>query len=335
MNNYILSLKEKYQNNLTILAHHYQKQEIVDLADKVGDSLELAQKIPELKTKYLIFAGVHFMAETAVILAQKHQKVFLPVPNASCVMANTAPYKKVKKILELLNEEKKVIPLAYVNSSASIKALCGEYGGSVCTSANAEKMLLWALEQADGVLFLPDKHLGLNTAQKINLPPSKITILNIKNKYSMQLDKNKTLFLWPGVCAVHFKYKVKHIEKARKSHPDAKVIVHPECSPQVVEQSDMAGSTSMLIKYVNSLPKKSKVYIGTEENLVQRLARKYKGQKEIFSLFPSFCSNMNKINLKTLEYLLKNLKNLAPVKVDEHIAKLSFKALSTMLKVCQ
>ncbi|MDQ7031297.1 MAG: quinolinate synthase NadA [Desulfonauticus sp.] len=327
----IVQLKEKYKEHLTILAHHYQAKEIVQLADFVGDSLELARIIPSLHSKYIIFAGVHFMAETTAVLARPNQHVFLPTPHASCVMANTAPSHLVEKILSELNQYQRVIPLAYVNSSAKVKAICAKYKGSVCTSANASQMLLWALSQGDAVLFLPDKNLGFNTAIKIGLTPKEISILKLNQKINI---KNKKLILWPGLCAVHFKFKIDHIQKAKRKHPQAKIIVHPECSPEVVTTSDASGSTSFIINYVKSAPAKDIIYVGTEENLVKRLHDHYKPKKTILSLFPSYCSNMAKINLENLLTTLQNLETISPITLSNEICSMAQQTIQTMLKVC-
>ena len=333
----ILEIKESLKERLVILAHHYQSQDIVDFADHTGDSLELARKIPNLDVEYIIFCGVHFMAETASVLASKGQKVFLPDHSAGCVMAQTAPAYLVEIVLNKLSQKgRKVIPLAYVNSSAEVKAICGKYDGSVCTSANAKIMLSWALKQKDGVLFIPDRFLGKNTAKKLGLSDKEVMVLDITNKGN-NIDFNKTkdkiLFLWPGVCAVHFRYKPEEILAIKNRYPDSLCVVHPECSPEVVRLADADGSTSFIIKYVKDAPKGSTIFIGTEENLVKRLAKTHK-DKKISSIKPSFCSNMAKITVEKLKSTLNFLNSdRYVVEVDENIKGFAKMAIETMLEV--
>jgi quinolinate synthase len=336
--NQIEQIKKNLGQDLAILGHHYQSDAIIQYTDIRGDSLELARQIPDLTAKYIVFCGVHFMAESAAILAQKDQMVFLPAPDASCVMAETAPADLVEKIvLKLRSQGKEIIPLAYVNSSAQVKAICGKFNGSVCTSANAPKMLKWALEQGDGVLFLPDKNLGQNTARILNVPPEEIVILDVRSQgeyLNYEQIKDKKLFLWPGVCAVHFRFKPEQLRRIRKTHPEARIIVHPECEPDVVDLADGSGSTSFIIKYVREAKPGTTIYIGTEDNLVQRLAKEYQNKKEILPIIPSFCSNMARVTKENLLFTLKNLNPENKISVSEHIAVLARKALKRMLEVC-
>ncbi|MBT8763603.1 quinolinate synthase NadA [Desulfohalobiaceae bacterium Ax17] len=336
--NQIEQIKKNLGPDLAILGHHYQNDNIIAYTDIKGDSLELARKIPELKAKYIVFCGVHFMAESAAILAQENQMVFLPALDARCVMADTAPASLVEKILISLNQEgKKIIPLAYVNSSAEVKAICGKYDGSVCTSANAPKMLAWALNQGDGVLFLPDKNLGQNMAKILGLSPGEIVTVDIRSQgkhINFGKIKDKKLFLWPGVCAIHFRFKAEQLNHIRKTDPKAKIIVHPECDPDVVAIADASGSTSFIIKYVREAEPGTRIYVGTEDNLVHRLANEYRGQKEVLPITPSLCSNMAKITEQNLLHTLKNMKPENKITVSEDIAVLARKALEKMLEVC-
>ena len=336
--NQIEQIKKNLGQDLAILGHHYQNDTIIEYTDIRGDSLELARQIPDLTAKYIVFCGVHFMAESAAILAQKDQMVFLPALDARCVMADTAPASLVEEILTRLTKEgKKIIPLAYVNSSAEVKAICGKFNGSVCTSANAPKMLAWALDQGDGVLFLPDKNLGQNTAKILGLHPDEVVTVDIRSqgrRANYEQIKNKKLFLWPGVCAVHFRFKPEQLMRIRKTHPEARIIVHPECDPDVVALADGSGSTSFIIKYVREAEPGTTIYIGTEDNLVQRLAKEYQGKKEILPIIPSCCSNMAKVTKENLLFTLKNLKPENKISVPEHIILLARKALKKMLEVC-
>ncbi len=324
----IQDIKNKMGEELCILAHHYERDEVVQHADFVGDSLELAKKVSALDANYIIMCGVYFMAETTRILARESQKVYIPVEGAGCTLADLAPSTLVEIILSALNKDRKIIPLAYVNTSAKVKALCGKFGGSVCTSANSVKMLRWAMENSDGVLFLPDRNLGVNTANELGIGPEEISFMedNI-------FDKRYKLYIWPGLCDVHVNFRVQHIEELRKTHPRAKVIVHPECPPDVVNCADEWGSTSKIIKYVKLLPENSEVIIGTEINLVQRLKKTYP-QLHIYPLMNSSCKYMAMIDEKTLLNLLKNISSAKEIIVDTETKKFAHKAISKMLHIC-
>ncbi|MDY0275352.1 MAG: quinolinate synthase NadA [Desulfomicrobium sp.] len=332
----IVSLKAKLGPSLCILAHHYQADDVVIHADIVGDSLELARQIPELAAEHIVFCGVHFMAETAAILAGANQHVYAPDASAGCVMANMAPAPLLETILNRLQSGgKQVIPLTYVNSSAAVKAVCGRFGGSVCTSANAAVMLRWTLDQGDAVLFLPDANLGQNTATAVGLGASAIKILNIRGggQYVQALEPDHRLLLWPGVCAVHAKIHAEHIQKIRNRHPQGTILVHPECDPQVVALADGAGSTSYLINKVQQAATGRTMHIGTEANLVHRLQRQHP-DKTICSLHPIWCSNMAKTTAEKLLDTLTHLQIQSVVRVGESIAASARLALERMLAVC-
>jgi quinolinate synthase len=334
----IEEIREKMGRDLNILAHHYQADEVVRHADILGDSLELARKIDGLNAENIVFCGVHFMAESAAILARSGQKVFIPDSGASCVMAEMVPAGLAEQVLQRLQAGgARIIPLTYVNSSAAVKAVCGRYGGSVCTSANAEKMLRWALGQADGVLFMPDANLGRNTAQVVGLKPMQMRRLDIRRQggYVEQAHPGEQLYLWPGVCGVHYKFRAAHIAAIRSSNPAAKIYVHPECSPDVVELADGAGSTSYLIRMAAEAPPGAELAIGTEYHLVERLIKQYAGQKNILPLFRTSCSNMVKVTETKLRRQLESLEAQVPVSVDEHIASQAHLALERMLDVCR
>jgi len=325
----IQALKEKLGQELCILAHHYQRDEIVQHADFVGDSLELARKISSLNARYIVMCGVYFMAESSAILSKNDQKVYIPVREAGCTLADLAPAELVEIVLQRLNQKKKIIPLAYVNTSAKVKALCGKFGGSVCTSANSVTMLKWAIEQGDGVLFLPDKNLGLNTAKALGIKKEDISFME-----DDLFKRDFCLYLWPGLCDVHLNFRSQHIYKMRQSYPDAKVIVHPECPPEVVEAADEWGSTSKIIKYVERLPKGSVVIIGTEINLVNRLKKHNLPDKTIYPLFLSSCKYMEMIGENDLLSLLQNLDKEDPVIIDDKTKELANIAIKKMLDVC-
>lgn len=323
---------------LVVLAHHYMSDAVARHADYTGDSLELSRRIPDLDAEYIIFCGVFFMAETAAILAKPGQKVFIPEMNSRCVMSDMAPDWLVKATLDHLAEGGlAVTPLTYVNSSATVKALVGARGGSVCTSANAKTMLTWALEQGPHTMFLPDVRLGLNAADWIALPKEQRHILDVRDHgKAVLLDKARKarLLLWPGQCVIHSRFKPETIRKARQESPGCLVVVHPECHPNTVALADACGSTSLIIKYVAEAPEGSTIYIGTEYNLVNRLAEKYQGVKVVRALKYSTCSNMEKVTEPNLARLITNLDSAPTVQVDEALKDPAKLALTRMLQAC-
>jgi quinolinate synthase len=254
-------------------------------------------------------------------------------------MAEMAPAQRVEDVLTALRDDGRlVIPLAYVNSTAEVKAVCGMYGGSVCTSANAKVMLEWALQQGDAVLFLPDKNLGHNTANQLNIDTTERLEIDIREG-GARLDHKKAqyarLLLWPGACAIHHKFKKSHVQELRRSNPGVRVIVHPECSQGVVRAADGAGSTSYLIKYCATAPAGAKIAVATECNLVNRLAARHKPEgKEIFPLKALACSNMAKITEERLLALLENLEAATPLSLSDDVTEHSRVALERMLRIC-
>jgi quinolinate synthase len=328
----IESMRTRYGSELAILAHHYQQDEVVAHADYIGDSLELAQKIATLQARRIIMCGVYFMAESAAILAAKGQEVSIPNPRAGCPLSNMAPAWLVEKKLQELNSQgRRIVPLAYVNTSAAVKALCGRFGGSVCTSANASKMLAWALDQGDGVVFLPDKNLGRNTAKALGIPQKDYVMLDLR---SMADATRGRLFFWPGLCIVHNIIKVHHIEHIRQAHPEARIIVHPECLPEVVDLADASGSTSGIIRYVRDAQPGALIYVGTEINLVQRLAREYAPDKTVRPVLKTSCSNMARITAENLADHLEHIHEAQTVTVSADVQQDALLALERMLKVC-
>ncbi|MFO7727317.1 MAG: quinolinate synthase NadA [Desulfonatronovibrio sp.] len=331
----IKNIKKKLGSELAILAHHYQNDSIVEHADLVGDSLQLAAAIPDLDAGLIMFCGVDFMAETAAVLANPGQKVFMPAPEATCVMADMAPASLAGEIMTRLKQTGRVIPLAYVNSSIGVKAICGKSGGSVCTSANAGKMLDWAFKQGDQVLFLPDKNLGQNTAIKAGLDLHKVQTLDIRNKGANIRTReltDKQLLLWPGVCAVHFRLKQSRLKSIRQNNPHALIVVHPESDPAVVAMADETGSTSTIISFTRNAPAASTIYIGTEDNLVHRLNKEFP-DKNILPLGAGYCSNMARTTPRSLALALENMTGGNAVTVDPGLAPHARKAVETMLEV--
>lgn len=325
---------------LVILAHHYMSDAVVRHADHTGDSLELSRKIPDLDAEYILFCGVFFMAETAAILAKPGQKVFIPEMNSRCVMSDMAPAWLLEKVLDRLTVDGvAATPLTYVNSSAAVKGLVGARGGAVCTSANATTMLQWALDQGseERVLFLPDARLGMNTCDWLDIPRRDRHMLDIREHGHIlniaQASKARVL-LWPGQCVIHSRFKPVMIQEARRDSTGCLVIVHPECHPNVVAQADGCGSTSYLIKAVAEAPEGSVIYIGTEINLVVRLAHQYKGVKDVRPLAISGCSNMAKVNQENLARMLLTLDAQPAVTVDEAVKAPARSALERMLAAC-
>jgi quinolinate synthase len=330
--------RSRLGDRLVVLAHHYQHDSVLRHADHIGDSLELARKIPGCSAEYIVFSGVFFMAETAAILARPGQKVFIPDMNSRCVMCDMAPDWLVRPVLErILASGKKFVPLTYVNSSAAVKAVCGEYGGSVCTSANARTMMSWALDQGGGVFFLPDVRLGMNTCDQLDMPRSSRLVLDVRQKGELirpeRLEKAEAL-LWPGQCVIHTRFKPTQIHQVRRDEPKALVVVHPECSPAVVGLADACGSTSFIIRYVAEAPEGAVIYVGTEINLVTRLAHQYKGQKTVRPLAYSACRNMAKITEEKLAGLLSGLDSAPTVNVPEAVRDPARLALERMLAAC-
>ena len=257
----IVAIKEKTGSELLILTHHYQRKEIVDLGDHRGDSFGLSQKAAADKAaRFIVFCGVHFMAESAQILAQPYQTVQIPDEEAGCWMSDMADIFMVEKawreIAGVVDAES-VTPIVYMNSDAALKAFCGRNGGIVCTSSNAPSAFQWAFKQREKIFFFPDQHLGRNTAHKLEIEPKEIIIWNPEKPlggHTPEEIKQASVILWEGYCLVHTRFKVDHIHEMRKKFPDARIVVHPECTREVVELADAVGSTSFIVKYAESAP---------------------------------------------------------------------------------
>ena len=263
----IEELRSKLGGRLTIVGHHYEQEDTIRHCDFRGDSLELARRVPGIASDYIVFCGVYFMAESAALLAREGQQVLLPDHSADCVMAQMTPARLLDRVLGRLTASgRKLVPLAYVITSLAVKAVVGRYGGAVCTSANAEKMMDWAFRQGDGVLFLPDKNLARNTARKLGITGRDTHILDVRRTgeaVDLEAADKAALVLWPGLCAIHARFHPGQIEAVRKADPSCKVIVHPECSPEVVRAADGAGSTTYIIEYVRNAPDGAHIYVGT------------------------------------------------------------------------
>jgi len=335
----IIKIKETLGNQLIILTHHYQRTEIVDLGDYRGDSFALSQKAAEdKKAKFIVFCGVHFMAESAAILAQPHQSVQLPEMSAGCWMADMADIYIVEKAWNEVNEivgSRSIIPLVYMNSDAEIKAHCGRNRGAVCTSSNAPDAFRWAFKHGEKIFFFPDEHLGRNTGNLLGIPKKEMILWDpekSKGGNSVEDIIKAKVILWKGHCLVHTRFNTGQIKQMRADFPDAKIVVHPECTEDVVEMSDATGSTSYIVKYVAQAHPGSTIIIGTEINLIERLAIEYPDRK-VIPLFNSLCPNMYKINLENLLAVLENIGKINIVEVPEDIKNEAALALNRMLSL--
>ncbi|MCM3663859.1 quinolinate synthase NadA [Mesobacillus subterraneus] len=337
----INDIKVKMGKRLFIPGHHYQKDEVIQFADVTGDSLKLAQLSAENKeAEHIVFCGVHFMAETADILTMENQKVYLPDMRAGCSMADMADIYQTERSWEFLQVlfADTILPLTYVNSTAAIKSFVGANGGATVTSSNAEKMVRWAFTQKERLLFLPDQHLGRNTAYNIGIGLDEMAVYNpIENilEFDGPLEKVKVI-LWKGHCSVHENFTVENVAKVREAYPEMKIIVHPECRREVVGLSDMAGSTNYIIEAIEASPSGSAWAIGTEMNLVNRLIAQHP-DKHIVSLNPHMCPclTMNRIDLQHLAWSLDSIMEGQEgniINVDAGTSKNAKLALDRMLQ---
>ena len=326
-----------------ILGHHYQRDEVIDFADITGDSVKLAQAAAnQSSAEYIFFCGVHFMAESADILTGAHQKVILPDLAAGCSMADMATANQVNECwqqLEKIGIASKTIPVTYMNSSAAIKSFTGAHGGTICTSSNAQRAMSWAFEQGEKILFLPDQHLGRNTAVlSLGLTLEDCVLWNpwkpMGGLTEEQLRKAKVI-LWRGHCSVHGRFTIDTVNEARVRIPGVQILVHPECQHEVVAAADVVGSTEAIIKTVTESPAGSKWAVGTELNLVQRLARTNPDKEVVFlDKTVCYCSTMNRIDLPHLVWAMETIlggRVVNEIRVNEEVAKFSRIALDRML----
>ena len=345
----IAAAKATLGDRLFILGHHYQRDEVMRWADARGDSFRLsvlAKERPE--AEYIVFCGVHFMAEAADILTGDHQQVVLPDLNAGCSMADMADIDSVEEAWESLAEVtdiERVVPITYMNSAADLKAFVGSHGGAVCTSTNARAVLEWALERPDGpqaaqVLFFPDQHLGRNTGHQMGFTEADMAVWNPRADLG-GLDeatvKSSTFLLWKGHCSVHQRFQPAHIEAFRAEHPGGIVVAHPECSHEVCSMADQVGSTDFIIRAVEAAPAGSVIGVGTEIHLVQRLDAETP-DKRVVSLDPLVCpcSTMFRIDAPHLAWTLDSLVDgrvINRISVDEETAHWARVALERMLAI--
>lgn len=339
------AIKETLGDDLFILCHHYQRDETFQFKDAAGDSLNLSQIAAEQTAKYIVFCGVHFMAESADILTAPYQQVILPNSTAGCSMADMADIDMVEDCWEEITEAcgDRFLPITYMNSAASLKAFCGKHGGVVCTSSNTEKILKWAFDQGKNVLFFPDQHLGRNTANKFGIPKDQINLWKRHEDdggLTVEELKNTKVLLWDGYCSVHARFNVKQIEMARARNPEVKVIVHPECSEEVVNAADYDGSTNKIIKMIKDSEPGTAWAVGTEINMVHRLHQELflTEGKRVECLNPQVCpcSTMYRTNPANVLWVLENLlqgKVVNQIKVPEETAQWARVALDRMLEL--
>ncbi|MBA2395181.1 MAG: quinolinate synthase NadA [Ktedonobacteraceae bacterium] len=344
----ITAAREALGERVLILGHHYQRDEIIKYADYRGDSFKLAQlAAARPQADYILFCGVHFMAESADVLSGAHQKVILPNPAAGCSMADMANIAEVEECWQMLEEQlgadAGIIPVTYMNSAANLKAFCGRNGGIVCTSSNAPAVIDWAFKQGKRVLFFPDEHLGRNTGLKYGIPEEQMMVWNPKDPMASddaeeEVERAK-IILWKGHCSTHMRFSVEQIEQARATYPDIKILVHPECRHEVVAAADLYGSTEYIIDQIEKAPTGSKWGVATEINLVHRLAQEHPDQF-IFCLDPIVCpcSTMYRIHPAYLAWVLEALLDgevINQVSVDADTAHWARIALERMLALAK
>lgn len=327
---------------LTILGHHYQRDEVIEYADFTGDSLKLAQlSTSRPEADFIVFCGVHFMAEGAAILSPPHQRVILPDLGAGCSMADMADAADVEELfatLEALLPGEPLVPLTYVNSTAAIKAIVGRRGGSVCTSGNADKLIDWGLAQGGKLIFFPDQHLGRNTCYKLGVPLDQMIVWDPREDLGGNREEalaDARVILWKGWCSVHSRMLPEHVHRARAEYPGCRVLVHPECPFETVQLADLAGSTEFIIQQIESAAPGSKWAVGTEIHLVNRLAKRHPEQT-IVSLDDCRCQCATMYRI-TPQHLCWSLEELVAgrvpneIRVGHETARWARRALETML----
>jgi quinolinate synthase len=342
----IASARRTLGTTTILLGHHYQRDEVIRFADFTGDSYKLSKAAAETDAQYIVFCGVHFMAESADVLARRGQQVILPDLNAGCSMADMAEIGQVEECWETLHRagarEGEFVPITYMNSSAAIKAFCGERGGLVCTSSNARKAFEWAFARGEKILFLPDQHLGRNTGHAMGIPLNEMVIYDpwqIGGGITPERLRTARVILWKGHCSVHQRFLPEHVDKVRAKYPGIQVIVHPECRLEVCEKADALGSTERLIKIVQDAPAGTSFAIGTEIHLVNRLAKQFAPLgKRIVTLDDTgcLCTTMYRISPGHLAWALENLVEgsvVNRIQVRDDVKYWARVALDRMLEV--
>jgi quinolinate synthase len=331
--------------DVVLLGHHYQRDEVIRFADYTGDSYKLSKIASQTDAKYMIFCGVHFMAETADVLAKPFQQIILPDLNAGCSMADMAEIGQVEDCwdsLERVGLTCDLLPLTYMNSAAAIKAFCGERGGLVCTSSNARGAFEWAFARGSKILFLPDQHLGRNTAFAMGIPLSEMVVWDpyqINGGVSPDRLKAAKVILWKGHCSVHQRFLPEHVDRIRANYPGMQVIVHPECRWEVCQKADAIGSTERIIEVIEKAPEGASFAVGTEIHLVNRMAKKFAPLgKKVITLDDAgcLCTTMYRISPQHLAWALENLVQgnvVNRIKVDDEVKHWAKVALDRMLEV--
>ena len=343
----IAAAREKLGAEAIVLGHHYQRDEVIRFADFTGDSYKLSKAAAETNARYMVFCGVHFMAETADVLAQPWQKVILPDLNAGCSMADMAEIGQVEDCWESLERQgvmagKGILPLTYMNSAANIKAFCGERGGLVCTSSNSRGAFEWAYARAEKILFLPDQHLGRNTAFAMGIPLNEMVVWDpyqINGGVTPDRLRAAKVILWKGHCSVHQRFLPEHVDRVRREEPGMQVVVHPECRWEVCQKADAMGSTERIIELIEKAPVGASFAVGTEIHLVNRLAKRFAPLgKRVITLDESgcLCTTMYRISPQHLAWTLENLverRVVNRIKVDEEQKHWARVALDRMLEI--
>jgi len=341
----ILAAREKLGKRLVILGHHYQQEGVYRHADYTGDSLKLSRYASEVDAEYIVFLGVHFMAEVADMLSRPDQIAILPDMAAGCSMADMANLAKVERsyreLNKVLNFDSEITPVTYINSAADLKAFCGEHGGIVCTSTNAPKILEWAFARREKVLFFPDQNLGRWSGYKMGIPLDQMPVWDPDQPMGGLTEeeiRNAKILLWKGHCAVHQMFRPQNIIKFRNEHPDGFVISHPESPFEVCLQSDYVGSTEYIIRTIKDAPTGTRWLVGTELNLVNRVAEEMKPEGKIVQFMSHViceCSTMARIDPQHLAWTLENLAEgniVNQIKVPQHEAELAKLSLDRMLE---
>jgi quinolinate synthase len=343
----IRAARQKLGTQVVVLGHHYQRDEVIRFADFTGDSYKLAKAAAQTDAKYLIFCGVHFMAETADILARPWQQVILPDLNAGCSMADMAEIGQVEDCWESLERLRAtagegILPLTYMNSAADIKAFCGERGGLVCTSSSAREAFEWAFRRAGKILFLPDQHLGRNTAFALGIPLNEMAVWDpyqLNGGVELQRLLAARVILWKGHCSVHQRFLPEHVDRVRREEPGMKVLVHPECRWEVCQKADALGSTERIIEMIEQAPEGASFAVGTEIHLVNRLAKQFAPLgKRVITLDESgcLCTTMYRISPQHLAWTLENLINgrvVNRIQVDTERKHWARVALERMMEI--
>ena len=347
MDERIAAAKQKLGGQAIVLGHHYQRDEVIRFADFTGDSYKLSKIASETNARYMVFCGVHFMAETADILSKPGQQVMLPDLNAGCSMADMAEIGQVENCWESLERlgvtaGKGILPLTYMNSAASIKAFCGERGGLVCTSSNSAAAFEWAFARAGKILFLPDQHLGRNTAFAMGIPLAEMVVWDpymINGGVAPDRLRSARVILWKGHCSVHQRFLPEHVDRIRREEPGMQVIVHPECRWEVCQKADKMGSTERIIALIEQAPEGASFAVGTEIHLVNRLAKRFAPLgKRVITLDESgcLCTTMYRISPQHLAWSLENLLDgrvVNRIQVDDEAKRWARVALDRMLEI--